>query len=103
MKKIIIYSFSIIFLFSTQLNAIEKKKLTDTEWKGNVILLFGSEGYGIKKHTEKYTDFTVKIKINKEIESLNISNSAAIVFHHLNKIKKLKWKYLFFVVDSELD
>jgi len=60
---------------------------TDTDWKGNIILLFGSEGYGIKKHTEKYTDFTVKIKINKEIESLNISNSAAIVFHHLNKIK----------------
>ena len=62
-----------------------KKKFTDIEWKGNNILLFGSEGFGIKKHTEKYTDFLVKIEINQNIESLNISNSAAIVFHHIDK------------------
>ena len=42
----------------------------------------------MKKHTGKYADFFVKISINKEIESLNISNSAAIVFHHLNYLKK---------------
>ena len=53
----------------------------------NNILLFGSEGYGLKKHTEKYTDFSVKIKINKNVESLNISNSAAIVFHYINQQK----------------
>jgi len=29
----------------------------------------------------------VKIDINKNIESLNISNSAAIVFHHINQYK----------------
>ena len=61
---------------------------TKIEWKGNVVLLFGSEGYGIKKHTEKYTDFLVKIKINEKIESLNVSNSASIVFHYINKHKK---------------
>jgi len=69
-------------------NAKGKKKFTEIEWKGNNILLFGSEGFGIKKHTEKYTDFLVKIEINAKIESLNISNSAAIVFHHLMKSKK---------------
>ena len=61
---------------------------TKIEWKGNIVLLFGSEGYGIKKHTEKYTDFLVKIKINNEIESLNVSNSASIVFHYINQHKK---------------
>ena len=61
---------------------------TKIEWKGNIVLLFGSEGYGIKKHTEKYTDFLVKIKIHDEIESLNVSNSAAIVFHYINQHKK---------------
>ena len=40
------------------------------------------------KHTSKYADFLVKIDIDKKIESLNISNSAAIVFHHLNYTKK---------------
>ncbi len=65
-----------------------KKNFTDVNWKGNNVLLFGSEGYGIKKHTGKYADFFVKIHINEEIESLNISNSAAIVFHHLSYLKK---------------
>ena len=33
-------------------------------------------------------DFFVKINMNDKIESLNISNSAAIAFHHLSYIKK---------------
>ena len=57
------------------------------KWDGNNVLLFGSEGHGLNQHTEKYTDFSVKISINKNIESLNISNSAAIVFHHINQQK----------------
>ena len=65
-----------------------KEDFTDIKWEGNNILLFGSEGSGMHKHTSKYADFLVKIEINKKIESLNISNSAAIVFHHLNYLKK---------------
>ena len=64
------------------------KEITDIKWKGNNILLFGSEGKGIKTHTSKYADFNVRIDINNMVESLNISNSAAIVFHHINKNKK---------------
>ena len=46
MKKIFLYLFSIIFLFSTQLNAIEKKKLTDTEWneKINTLKWYNEDG-----------------------------------------------------------
>ena len=69
-------------------DVIGEKKFTDIEWKGNNILLFGSEGFGMRQHTSKYADFLVKIDINTKIESLNISNSAAIVFHHLRYIKK---------------
>ena len=65
-----------------------KKDFTDIEWRGNNILLFGSEGSGMHKHTSKYADFLVKIKISEKIESLNVSNSAAIVFHHLSYLKK---------------
>lgn len=65
-----------------------KKKFTEIKWKGNNVLLFGSEGFGMRQHTKKYADFLVRIDINKNIESLNISNSAAIVFHHLNYLKK---------------
>ena len=65
-----------------------KEDFTKIDWKGNNILLFGSEGFGMHKHTSKYADFLVKIEINEKIESLNISNSAAIVFHHLSYLKK---------------
>ena len=65
-----------------------KKNFTEITWEGNNILLFGSEGFGMRHHTSKYADFFVKININKNIESLNISNSAAIVFHHLSCLKK---------------
>ncbi len=68
-------------------DANSDKDFTQIKWTGNNILLFGSEGYGLKKHTEKYTDFLVKIDINKNVESLNISNSAAIVFHYINQQK----------------
>jgi len=70
-------------------DANSDKDFSKVKWGGNNILLFGSEGYGLRKHTEKYADFAVKISINKNIESLNVSNSAAIVFHHINQHKKL--------------
>ena len=65
-----------------------KKDFTDVKWEGKNVLLFGSEGFGMREHTGKYADFFVKIDMNKDIESLNISNSAAIVFHHLSFLKK---------------
>ena len=65
-----------------------EKDFTEIDWKGNNILLFGSEGFGMHQHTSKYADFLVKININNKIESLNISNSASIVFHHLRFLKK---------------
>ena len=61
------------------------KDFTEIDWKGNNVLLFGSESSGLNLKTKKYLDFNVKIKINNQIESLNISNSAAIVFHYIDK------------------
>ena len=64
-----------------------KKSFIEHDWNGNNVLLFGSEGYGLKYQTTKNSDFLLKININKKIESLNISNSAAIVFHYINYVK----------------
>ena len=69
-------------------DASGEKNFTEIKWEGNNVLLFGSEGFGMREHTGKYADFLVRIDINKDIESLNISNSAAIVFHHLAYLKK---------------
>ena len=70
-------------------DASGKTNLTNVEWERNNVLVFGSEGFGMKKHTEKYLDFIVKINISNKIESLNLSNSASIVFHHINNNKKI--------------
>tara|TARA_B100001250_G_C19587802_1_gene694991 strand:- start:69 stop:812 length:744 start_codon:yes stop_codon:yes gene_type:complete len=70
-------------------NPKSQKDFTKINWSGRNILLFGSEGFGMKKHTLKYTDFSVRIDMNRNIESLNVSNSASIVFHHINQQKKI--------------
>ena len=66
------------------------KDFTKHDWNGNNVILFGSEGYGIKYQTSKNSDFLLKININKTVESLNISNSAAVVFHYIDNLKKNK-------------
>jgi len=58
------------------------------DWKGRHVVLFGSEGYGLKYQTMNNSDFLLKIEINKRVESLNISNSAAVVFHHISNSRK---------------
>ena len=60
-----------------------KKDFTENNWKGKNILLFGSEGYGIKSKTLKNSDFKFKVNINNKIESLNISNTVSIVCHYI--------------------
>ena len=61
-----------------------KKDFTENDWKGRNVLLFGSEGLGIKKNTLTTADFTFKIGISRKIESLNISNAVGIVCHFIN-------------------
>ena len=64
------------------------KDFTTHDWNENSVLLFGSEGYGLKHQTLKNSDFLLKIQIDKKIESLNISNSAAVVFHYIYNLKR---------------
>ena len=61
-----------------------EKDFTENNWKGKNVLVFGSEGYGLKKNTLDNSDFKFKIKINKKIESLNISNAVSIVCHYIS-------------------
>ena len=64
------------------------KDFTKHDWNGNNVLLFGSESYGLKYQTLKNSDYLLKINISKKVESLNISNSASIVFHYINNLRK---------------
>ncbi len=65
-----------------------EKNFTKHKWKGRNVLLFGSEGSGLKKLTIQNSDFIFKIKINNKIESLNISNSVSVVCHYINNLSQ---------------
>ena len=60
-----------------------KKDFTRHDWKGKNILLFGSEGFGIKAQTLNNSDFKFRVNMNNNIESLNISNTVSVVCHHI--------------------
>ena len=60
-----------------------KKDFTKHNWSGKNILLFGSEGFGIKAKTLENSDFRFKVEMNNKIESLNISNTVSVVCHYI--------------------
>ena len=60
-----------------------EKDFTKHAWKGKNVLLFGSEGFGIKAKTLENSDFKFRVKMNNNIESLNISNTVSVVCHHI--------------------
>ena len=59
------------------------KDFTNNDWKGRNVLLFGSEGFGLKSKTLMHSDFKFKVKMNDNMESLNISNTVSVVCHHI--------------------
>ena len=67
-----------------------KKDFTLHKWEGKNVLLFGSEGSGLKEKTLLKSDFIFKINISNSIESLNISNSVSVVSHFVNSYLKKK-------------
>jgi 23S rRNA (guanosine2251-2'-O)-methyltransferase len=64
-------------------DASAKKDFTTNDWKGRNVLLFGSEGFGLKSKTLMHSDYRFKVQMNENIESLNISNSVSVVCHHI--------------------
>ena len=64
-----------------------KKDFTKNDWKGKNVLIFGSEGFGIKAKTLENSDFKFKVNMNSKIESLNISNTVSVVCHHISDVQ----------------
>ena len=66
-------------------DASAKKDFTENKWDGKNILIFGSEGFGMSRNTKNNLDFSFKIKISDQMESLNIANSVSIICHYIHK------------------
>lgn len=63
------------------------KELSDIDAGQNVVLVLGSEGKGMRDGTKKKCDFIAKLPINPNIESLNVSNAAAVALYELGRKK----------------
>lgn len=52
---------------------------------GKNAIIMGSEGKGMRRLVEENCDSTVKLPMNKKVESLNVATAAAIMLYELNK------------------
>ena len=72
---------------------ISKTNFTQHDWEGNFVLLFGSEGSGLRNIIKKECDALVSIPMKTDeeynIDSLNVSNACSIALyeHFKNNIK----------------
>ncbi|WP_375326411.1 23S rRNA (guanosine(2251)-2'-O)-methyltransferase RlmB [Candidatus Tisiphia endosymbiont of Nemotelus uliginosus] len=69
-------NFWIVGLDSNATQFLHPKILT-----GKVVIVLGSEDKGIRRLVKKTCDSLTKIAISNQIDSLNVSNAAAIVFY----------------------
>ena len=80
-KKLQKYNFSIYGLAGEgEKNVYELENET-----GNVALILGSEGKGLRRLTKENVDSLIKIPINAQSDSLNVSNAASIAMFQLQK------------------
>lgn len=60
------------------------KSLKEIKFPKKVVIILGSENKGLRKITSSLCDEIINIEINNELESLNVSNTAAIAFYDIS-------------------
>jgi len=70
------------------LDGYAKENIEEQKWTTHNAFVFGSEGEGLRRLVKENCDHLIKIEINKEMESLNVSNAVSVtlgLFRYLEK------------------
>ena len=73
---------------ATSLNAKNPKIYFKADYKAPSVIMFGSEAEGLSDKLTQQADINIKIPMNSEIESLNLSVSAGIVLYEAVRQRK---------------
>lgn len=67
------------------LDGNSKLELSNKIFSDKIVIIMGSEDTGMRKLTKSNCDYLVKIPISASLESLNVSNAAAITLYEFSK------------------
>lgn len=66
------------------LDGYADQDIRDADYGDNIALIMGAEGKGIRKGTADHCDALVKLPISRTVESLNVSNAAAVALYEFS-------------------
>jgi len=62
-----------------------KQSVEQIDMGNNIALILGAEGKGMRKGTADHCDALIKLPISENVESLNVSNAAAVALYALGR------------------
>ncbi|WP_417321217.1 23S rRNA (guanosine(2251)-2'-O)-methyltransferase RlmB [Emcibacter sp.] len=67
------------------LDGYAEQMVHETNFGDNIVLVLGAEGKGLRKGTRDHCDALVKLPISERVESLNVSNAAAVALYEFSR------------------
>ena len=74
--------------WSAGLDSSAKQNVAEAKLDRKTALVLGAEGAGLRRLTAEHCDFLVKLPMSDRMESLNVSNAAAVALYELYRIPK---------------